>query len=141
MSLIGQEEGIEHGTLHGFRQHTRRKVAATEACGCLQAKRDDEKAKSKARQAGLAPRSAGQHKWNGGKFAAGTSRPEANTAVREACPTEGCGQEATGRFPRQRGWVRVHVAGSAEPARDFCSGSCATFGIALAELRMDNAAA
>lgn len=140
MSLIGQEEGIEHGTLRGHRQHTRRKVPATEACGCLQAKRDDEQAKSEARQAGLAPR-VGQHKWNGGKYAPGTSRPEANTAVRAACPIEGCGQEATGRFPKQRSWVRVHVAGSTEPARDYCSGSCATYGIALAELRMDNAAA
>ncbi|MEU9397879.1 hypothetical protein AB0D86_48920 [Streptomyces sp. NPDC048324] len=141
MSLIGNEEGIEHGTLRGHRQHTRRKVPATEACGCLHAKRDDEQAKSEARQAGRAPRAAGQHKWNGGKFAVGTSRAEANTAVRAACPTEGCGQEATGRFPKQRCWVRVHVAGSTEPARDYCSGSCATYGIALAELRMDNAAA
>lgn len=141
MSLIGQEEGIEHGTLRGHRQHTRRKVPATEACGCLQAKRDDEQAKSQARQAGHSPRAAGQHKWNGGQFTAGTSRPEANTAVREACTTDGCGQQSVGRFPKQRGWVRVHVAGSTEPARDYCSGSCATYGIALAELRMDNAAA
>lgn len=139
MSVIGKEEGIEHGTLRGFRQHTRRKVEATEACGCLQAKRDDEQAKSAARQAGLAPRAAGQHRWNGGRYG-GSSRPEANTAVRPACPTEGCGQEATGRFPQQRGWVRIHVTGSTEPARDFCSGSCATYGIALAELRMNAAA-
>ncbi|MGW0653694.1 hypothetical protein ACWD4T_33740 [Streptomyces umbrinus] len=139
MSLIGQEEGIEHGTLRGHRQHTRRKVAATEACGCLQAKRADENAKSEARQAGLAPRT-GQHKWNGGKYAVGTSRPEANTAIRTPCPTEGCGQQASGRLPQQRGRVRVQVTGSAEPARDYCSGSCATYGIALAELRMDDAA-
>jgi hypothetical protein len=138
VSLIGQEEGIEHGTLRGHRQHTRRKVPVTEACGCLQAKRDDEQAKSEARQAGRAPRAAGQHKWNGGKYAVGTSRPEANTAVRTPCPTEGCGQ--ANRIP-QRGWVLVHVSGSTEPAREFCSGSCATYGIALAELRMDNAAA
>ncbi|WP_331736861.1 hypothetical protein OG426_55535 (plasmid) [Streptomyces canus] len=140
MSLIGKDEGIEHGSMRGFRQHTRRKVPATEACGCLQAKREHEAAKSQARQAGLAPRAAGQHKWNGGKYAAGTSRPEANTAVRAACPTDGCGQEATGRSPQQRGWVRIHVTGSTDPARDYCSGSCATYGIALAELRMDNAA-
>ena len=140
MSLIGQEEGIEHGTLPGHSQHTRRKVLATETRGCLQAKRDDEQSKSEARQAGHSLRAAGQHQWNGGPFAAGTSRPEANTAVREASTTDGCGQEATSRFPTQRGWVRVHVAGSTEPARDYCSGSCATYGIALAELRMDNAA-
>lgn len=139
MSVIGKEEGIEHGSMRGFRQHTRRKVEATEACGCLQAKRDDDAAKTAARQAGQAPRAAGQHRWNGGKFG-GTSRPEANTAIRAACPTEGCGQEAAGRFPKQRGWVRVHVTGSTEPARDFCSGSCATYGIALAELRMTAAA-
>ena len=35
MSVIGQEEGIEHGTVKGYRQHTYRKVSATEECGCL----------------------------------------------------------------------------------------------------------
>ncbi|WP_331732445.1 hypothetical protein [Streptomyces sp. NBC_00989] len=139
MSLTGKEEGIEHGTLRGYRQHTRRKVEVTEACGCLQAKRDDETAKSEARQADNAPR-ADQHRWNGGKFA-GTSRPEANTAVRAPCTTDGCGRQSVGSFPEHRGWVRVHVAGSTEPARDYCSGACATYGIALAELRMDTAAA
>ncbi|MGR3939552.1 hypothetical protein [Streptomyces sp. BRA346] len=139
MSVIGQEEGIQHGSMRGFRQHNRRKVPVTEACGCLQAKRDEDAAKSAARQAGTAPRAAAQHRWNGSRHS-GTSRPEANTAVRADCPTEGCGQEAADRFPKQRGWVRVHVSGSTDPARDFCSGSCATYGIALAELRMDNAA-
>lgn len=125
MSLIGNEEGIEHGTLRGHRQHTRRKVPATEACGCPQAKRDDEAAKSRAQQSSQ-PRAAGQHKWNGGQFAVGTSRPEANTAVREACTTDGCGQQSVGPFPKQRGWVRVHVAGSTEPARDSASPPSAT---------------
>ncbi|MEW2471060.1 hypothetical protein AB0919_39675 [Streptomyces sp. NPDC046994] len=124
----------------GIRQHTRRQVPATEECGCLQAKRDDEDAKSKTRQFGRSPRSAGQLRWNRGKFTDGTSRPEENTSVRRVCTTEGCGQEAAGTSPQQRGWVRIHVTGSTEPARDYCSDSCATVGIAHAELRMDNAA-
>ncbi|MGP3978950.1 hypothetical protein ACTWQF_34045 [Streptomyces sp. 8N114] len=139
MSVIGKEEGIEHGSMRGYRQHIYRKVPATEECGCLQALREENARKSAARQAGRAPKRAARQQWNGSRLR-GASRPEADTAIRADCPTAGCGQEAVGRFPKQRAWVRIHVTGSAEPARDYCSGSCATYGIALAELRMDNVA-
>lgn len=33
------------------------------------------------------------------------------------------------------GWVRVGVYGSTDPDRVWCSGLCATYGIALAEVR------
>ncbi|RNG26375.1 hypothetical protein [Streptomyces botrytidirepellens] len=139
MSVIGKEEGIAHGTPRGHRQHIRRQVPVTEECGCLQAKRDEQDAKSAARQAGPTPRAAAQRQWNGGMR--GTSRPEANTPVRADCPTEGCGHEAVAEgLSQQRGWVHARVAGSTEPARDYCSGSCAMYGIALAELRISDAA-
>lgn len=34
------------------------------------------------------------------------------------------------------GWVRAGVYGSTDPDRVWCSGLCATYGIALAELRV-----
>lgn len=136
MSVIGQEEGIEHGSMRGYRQHTYRKVPATQECGCLQALREDNAKKAAARQRpGKTPATAARQQWNGGTYT-GTSRPEANWKVRADCPTEGCGQTADTPFPQHRGWVRVHVTGSTEPARDYCSGACGTYGIALAELRM-----
>ncbi|MEU1409205.1 hypothetical protein ABZ471_44415 [Streptomyces sp. NPDC005728] len=49
---------------------------------------------------------------------------------------ERCGQEAAGPRPGQRGWVRVQVAESFDPPRDFCSGHCASVAIAHAEKRM-----
>ncbi|MFD4702656.1 hypothetical protein [Streptomyces niveus] len=40
MSVIGQEAAIEHGSMRGYRQHTHRKIKATEDCGCLKAVRE-----------------------------------------------------------------------------------------------------
>ncbi|MER7048946.1 hypothetical protein [Streptomyces jumonjinensis] len=135
MSVIGKTEGIDHGTLRGYRQHRYRKVDTTEECGCLKALRDENAKKTAARTTDSSPGRNARQQWNGGALR-GTSRREANLPTGADCPTTHCGQDAAGHSPGPRGWVRVHVAGSAEPARDYCSGSCATYGIALAELRM-----
>lgn len=58
----------------------------------------------------------------------------AGCTVRPACPTERCGDQDPGSYVMQ-GWIYVLVAGSREPGRWFCCGQCATFGMALAELR------
>ncbi|MER0443226.1 hypothetical protein ABR738_01300 [Streptomyces sp. Edi4] len=141
MSVIGQEEGIEHGTVKGYRQHTYRKVSATEECGCLPALREynanrpgkGTSGKTAAKKRPTA--AAAQQEWNGGQLR-GAARPEANLPVGADCPVPDCGRDAAGLAPAERGWVRIQVNGSRDPARDYCSGSCATFGIALAELRM-----
>ncbi|MEU7151189.1 hypothetical protein AB0B79_05965 [Streptomyces sp. NPDC039022] len=135
MSVIGQEEGIEHGSLRGYRQHTYRKVPATEACGCLAAVREAQRARKPAQQ-----RSQEQKQWAGGQYVTSTtgSRPGRHIVAPGQCPTEGCGQEVAGRTVQRRGWVRIHVQGSTLPPRTFCSGSCASVGIALAELRMQD---
>ncbi|MCZ4098020.1 hypothetical protein [Streptomyces sp. H39-C1] len=136
MSVIGQEAGIAHGSLRGYRQHTYRKVAATEACGCLQAARD---ANAQSGKPARARSSSAQRQWNGGLQGEGSSivRPGRRPVPAGACPVNGCGGEAGNRASGQRrGWVRVQVTGSTEPTRYYCSGSCATVGIALAELRM-----
>lgn len=136
MSVIGQEEGIDHGSMRGYRQHTYRKVPATEACGCLAAVREAQRA-SKPTQ-----RTQKQKEWAGGQYVtSGTeSRPGRPILPPGECPTEGCGQEVAARTVQRRGWVRVHVQGSTMPPRTFCSGSCASVGIALAELRMETSA-
>lgn len=74
--------------------------------------------------------------WNGGKT--GRSRPAANSSVVDRCATEGCGKAQTPE-PPVAGWVRTLVGGSREPARDWCSGRCATYGIALGEVRSKTA--
>ncbi|WP_042404718.1 hypothetical protein [Streptacidiphilus carbonis] len=137
MSVIGKDEGIEHGTTKGYAQHTYRKVPATEACGCLKAVRDARAAKTK--------QAAAKNGTKAGKrsFVQHDGIPQAPRAVRSpaGCPEPDCGQEAdtdiyAGAVPLPRGWVQVKVSGSTEPARSYCSGSCAAFGVALAELRM-----
>lgn len=51
------------------------------------------------------------------------------------CRLVGCGREhRAGRVPH--GWIRVQAGGSTEPARIYCSGICATKGVARAELRI-----
>ncbi len=137
MSVIGQEEGIEHGSMRGYRQHTYRRVPATEECGCLAAVREAQRV-SKPVQG----RSQKQKQWYGGQFVTDTtgSRPGRPILPPGECPTVDCGQEVAGRTIQRRGWVRVHVQGSVIPPRTFCSGSCASVGIALAELRMKESA-
>lgn len=54
------------------------------------------------------------------------------------CTTPLCGNVAdrTDEAELQDGWVRAGVYGSTDPDRVWCSGLCATYGIALAELRV-----
>ncbi|WP_335936660.1 hypothetical protein [Streptomyces sp. PTD5-9] len=56
-----------------------------------------------------------------------------------SCTTERCGHVADDldeRAPFLTGWTRAGVYGSSEPDRVYCSGLCAAYGIALAELRV-----
>ncbi|MFJ8863650.1 hypothetical protein ACIRD8_35185 [Streptomyces sp. NPDC102451] len=59
-----------------------------------------------------------------------------------ACTTPQCGAEADAldETGLQAGWVRVGVYGSTDPDRAWCSGLCATYGVALAELRVERPA-
>ncbi|MGC5041060.1 hypothetical protein ACLQ2C_36595 [Streptomyces sp. DT73] len=138
MSVVGQEEGIDHGSVRGYRQHRYRKIAATEECGCLKAIRDHQRASKP-----VPERSQRQREWYGGQFvtAASGSQPGRPILPPGDCPVDDCGQEAAGRSKQRRGWVRAHVHGSTMPPRAFCSGACAAVGIALAELRMTSPAA
>lgn len=70
--------------------------------------------------------------WNQGKT--GKGRPAASAPAVETCTVDGCGNLAN--QPRPNGsMVRVHVAGSTDPARWYCPGRCAAIGRALADLR------
>lgn len=66
MSVIGQDEGIDHGTTKGYRQHCYRKVDACEPC--LQAHSEYNARKRAEREANPVQRSAAQLAWYGGKF-------------------------------------------------------------------------
>ncbi|MFJ2209367.1 hypothetical protein [Streptomyces microflavus] len=59
------------------------------------------------------------------------------------CQEPGCGtaydtpaDKILGRADTS-GWIRTQVTGSTDPARLWCSGLCAVYGLALAELRLD----
>lgn len=60
--------------------------------------------------------------------------PRLDAILSEPCKRVGCGRENRGRV--SHGWIQVRVGGSTEPARVYCSGLCATRGVALAELRI-----
>lgn len=145
MSVIGQEEGIEHGTGKGVGQHTYRKVPITETCGCRPVQRAArtrsavKTGRTSAKAGDGSTRSTAQREWYGGNFVRHDGLPTLGRAVHApgSCPEPGCGQETGPETdPPLRGWVRVAVSGSTEPARTYCSGSCAAVGVALAELRM-----
>ncbi|MFD5041997.1 hypothetical protein ACFWNI_33645 [Streptomyces sp. NPDC058377] len=59
-----------------------------------------------------------------------------------ACTTPRCGAVADTLLEADlpTGWVRAGVCGSTDPDRVWCSGLCATYGVALAELRVDRPA-
>ncbi|MFE1539450.1 hypothetical protein ACFW61_03185 [Streptomyces microflavus] len=60
------------------------------------------------------------------------------------CTTPRCGTVADSLDegdPGLAGWTRAGVYGSRDPDRVWCSGQCATIGIALAELRLTATAA
>ncbi|MGW4250118.1 hypothetical protein [Streptomyces californicus] len=55
------------------------------------------------------------------------------------CTTPLCGSVADTvdeSDPALSGWTRAGVYGSREPDRVWCSGQCAAYGVALAELRL-----
>ncbi|MFS0695858.1 hypothetical protein [Streptomyces nitrosporeus] len=54
------------------------------------------------------------------------------------CTTPLCGAAADGQDETAlpAGWIRTGVYGSIDPDRVWCSGLCATWGIARAELRV-----
>lgn len=149
MSVMGQDEGIDHGTPRGHRQHRRRGVPETDDCGCLDAFREANRSREPVRQ-----RSEKQKRWHGGKFVhnGDGSQPGRPILRPGQCRTEGCGQESPDPVsqdapgsgdqetpaPNQQrvGWIRVHVPGSMIPPRTYCSGFCASIGLALTELRM-----
>lgn len=74
-----------------------------------------------------------QKEWN--KGAVGTPKPGRTVEVSGRCTINGCGAQPGGvrRIP---GWVLIEVVGSSEPKRLFCSWDCASYGSALAELRV-----
>lgn len=82
-----------------------------------------------------------RQEWNRGA----TGEPTAGRPITAPgfCATDGCGSIADSMdesAPELEGWTRAGVYGSAEPDRVWCSGSCATYGIALAELRRESPA-
>ena len=74
-----------------------------------------------------------------GDPAYGMPRPGLHPEIPGRCTTPQCGSEADRMDetdPALTGWVRTGVYGSADPDRIWCSGLCATYGVALAELRV-----
>ncbi|MER6598934.1 hypothetical protein [Streptomyces parvus] len=56
------------------------------------------------------------------------------------CQETGCGTpsaEAAAAGLDTAGWIRTQVLGSTDPACLWCSGLCAVYGLALAELRLE----
>lgn len=78
-------------------------------------------------------------KKNSGDPSYGLPRPGLHPETPGTCTTPRCGAIAdrTDEADLSSGWVRAGVYGSTDPDRVWCSGLCATYGIALAELRVD----
>lgn len=121
---------IEHGTPKGYRQH---KYRGTDICqGCREAHNAEVREKKAERR-----KTQAQADWYGGKYGpGGVSRTPTPITPPGQCTTDGCGQATGLAQSRPDGWVQIQVVGSREPARLYCSGSCANYGIALAELRV-----
>ncbi|MFG3426180.1 hypothetical protein [Streptomyces californicus] len=78
-----------------------------------------------------------QQTWNAGLR--GMPQPGRSVETPGACTTPKCGTKADTldeSDPALSGWTRAGVYGSREPDRVWCSGLCAAYGIALAELRL-----
>lgn len=77
-----------------------------------------------------------QKQWNSGET--GTPLPGRTVTTPGSCTTPRCGDVAdhTDETDLRAGWVRAGVYGSTEPDRVWCSGACASYGVALAELRV-----
>ncbi|MFJ1830592.1 hypothetical protein [Streptomyces sp. NPDC088178] len=69
----------------------------------------------------------------------GMPRPGLHPEIPGTCTSPQCGAVADlqDEADLQKGWVRAGVYGSTDPDRVWCSGLCATYGIALAELRVE----
>lgn len=118
---------IDHGTVKGWRQHTRRRVPQCDAC--LAARRAERADADRARATQV------QKEWNGGLVAKSAAR--ATLPIGRVCTARtDCG--TTTPTP---GLVPVAVDGSREPCRWYCDGPCAAHGQALAEIRTLGAAA
>ncbi|MFE2352237.1 hypothetical protein [Kitasatospora cineracea] len=78
--------------------------------------------------------SKAQQEWNQGLTGPTPARPA--IPLTATCPTADCGAPKPPPPADEHGWVFTKVAGSADPGRWWCSGSCATYGIARAELRL-----
>ncbi|MFE4330140.1 hypothetical protein ACFRQM_11940 [Streptomyces sp. NPDC056831] len=74
-----------------------------------------------------------------GDAAYGMPRTGLHPEIPGKCRTLRCGAIADrmDETDLQDGWVRAGVYGSTDPDRVWCSGLCATYGIALAELRVE----
>lgn len=68
----------------------------------------------------------------------GMPRAGLHPEIPGTCRTPRCGAVAdnVNEADLQDGWVRAGVYGSTDPDRVWCSGLCATYGVALAELRV-----
>ncbi|MEU3268718.1 hypothetical protein [Streptomyces bacillaris] len=78
-----------------------------------------------------------QQEWNGGSY--GMPQPGRPVETPGQCRTPRCGTKADALDegdPALAGWTRAGVYGSREPDRVWCSGQCAAYGVALAELRL-----
>ncbi|MFD8687982.1 hypothetical protein [Streptomyces sp. NPDC059651] len=71
--------------------------------------------------------------WNMGMT--GEPKPPQTVQTTARCTTAGCGAQPGG-VRRLPGWVVIEVVGSSEPKRLFCSWDCASYGSALAEIRV-----
>lgn len=85
-----------------------------------------------------APQKRAPKKKDGSDAAYGMPAAGRHPEAPGACTTKGCGEAPKGARPA--GWVRASVYGSTDSARAYCSGYCATYGVALTELRMEGAA-
>ncbi|WP_329311658.1 hypothetical protein [Streptomyces sp. NBC_01262] len=133
VSVIGQEAGIEHGTMKGVGQHKYRKVPATQECGCRQALSDYRAERKAASPRKPRPASSTSKAWNGGMTGATPVLPPRPLTGECSVPGCGVGTADTGRPGPDM--VTVTVPGSREAPRWYCPGWCAVYGQALAEIR------
>lgn len=84
MSVKGQEQGIAHGTVKGYKQHRYRDVPTCEPC--LKAVRDYNALRAAERTGKPIERSDAQAAWYGGQFQSKAARTEPRPAKKPALP-------------------------------------------------------
>lgn len=127
-TVQGVAEGIDHGTIRGYRQHKYRGVPV---CGpCRDACREDSAALREKAAAKRPPKADAARKrkaWNEGMT--GESRPAVTvSATPPACTEPECGTAG----PVPDGWVAAEVDGA---VRRYCRSWCAVYAQALADVR------